>query len=251
MVGMADTQLHKTRVTIAYASSPAGRGKNIDIIFWLIDGPSGTLDPAFDANAQPIWHWASAVWEQWRSSYILGDSFAIAQEKVDNRGATWRSAAGPVMALHLTFKRLQWTAVSHFIVVSDSGRCLDFRLDSPAAVLTEAREAVRRWRWRRIMKAFPQMTPAEPDITAIKSDEGPTKVHFYDFAKEAHQVIKGKGQKKNLQEWDMCYVPSLISAVSGGQWTQARMASVKEWTNDAACQLCHEATGTLLHRHEC
>eukprot|EP00973_Karenia_brevis_P047120 6539804-Karenia_brevis.AAC.1 len=45
--------------------------------------------------------------------------------------------------------------------------------------------------------------------------------------------------------------PYLISAISGGQWTQARVASVRDWADDTSCQLCGAEYGTLLHRHEC
>ena len=38
---------------------------------------------------------------------------------------------------------------------------------------------------------------------------------------------------------------------SGGQWTQARLASTKKFTDDFRCQLCLQSPGTLEHRYHC
>jgi hypothetical protein len=43
----------------------------------------------------------------------------------------------------------------------------------------------------------------------------------------------------------------LLSAISGGQWPQARLAGTRKWTSDDQCQLCQAAVGTLEHRHSC
>ena len=42
-----------------------------------------------------------------------------------------------------------------------------------------------------------------------------------------------------------------LSGVSGGQWTQARRANVKQWNVTDLCQLCESATGTAAHRFTC
>ena len=39
--------------------------------------------------------------------------------------------------------------------------------------------------------------------------------------------------------------------MSGGQWTQSRLASVRKFTDDARCQLCLMSEGTLEHRYHC
>jgi len=43
----------------------------------------------------------------------------------------------------------------------------------------------------------------------------------------------------------------LRSAVTGGQWPQVRVAKLYDEEVDLSCQLCHTATGTLVHRFVC
>ena len=45
--------------------------------------------------------------------------------------------------------------------------------------------------------------------------------------------------------------PWLLSAVVGGQWSQARLASTGRWTNVSSCGFCGCDPGTLDHRHIC
>ena len=46
-------------------------------------------------------------------------------------------------------------------------------------------------------------------------------------------------------------VPYLVSATTGGQWTQARKAAVKSWSTTDRCQLCLHEVGTIQHRFNC
>ena len=45
--------------------------------------------------------------------------------------------------------------------------------------------------------------------------------------------------------------PYLVSAISGGQWTQTRKAKLPGLTHGTKCQLCFSADGTTQHRHVC
>ena len=49
----------------------------------------------------------------------------------------------------------------------------------------------------------------------------------------------------------VCAYTSLLSAHTGGQWPQSRLASTRTWVSDNQCQLCHEHPGTLSHRRVC
>jgi hypothetical protein len=53
------------------------------------------------------------------------------------------------------------------------------------------------------------------------------------------------------EQWTPAYKASMVSAISGGQWTQSRLASVRGWTDDSLCQLCRAEVGTVAHRRCC
>ena len=48
----------------------------------VIDGTSGTLDPAFEAHAPVIRHWALAVWDQWFLVSHMQETLSIARHKL-------------------------------------------------------------------------------------------------------------------------------------------------------------------------
>ena len=83
-----------------------------------------------------------------------------AEAKVKIAGANNVRAActGPATAMVATLARIGWSIDGAHLVTTDLGTQLNFRLDSPQAVKKEVQEAVRRWRWRRVEKALPQLS---------------------------------------------------------------------------------------------
>ena len=51
--------------------------------------------------------------------------------------------------------------------------------------------------------------------------------------------------------WDEAHRPYLISATTGGQWTQTRRSKLPSFVGSTLCQLCHEHEGTAEHRFNC
>ena len=74
---------------------------------------------------------------------------------------------------------------------------------------------------------------------------------LFDFTDVVNKVLKSRAGPRYFAAWSHQYKPSLVSAVCGGQWPQARLASTRKFTSVSECQLCHAAVGTLAHRHEC
>ena len=74
-----------------------------------------------------------------------------------------------------------------------------------------------------------------------------------DFAMLLAPLVKGKGTGAVASEdWNPRWKGDLASAISGGQWPQARKAAIPGWgIEDQRCQLCLGATGTLEHRFMC
>ena len=167
---MADSQLQKTRSAISRASAPEGSGKSVDLVLYTCDGRHGTMDPAFDAHVLPLKTWATAWWESWRSSAKLAGAILAAQEKLSTSiHSLWRRVAGPTAAVVATAHRLGWTIPNPSSLRTDRGRVLDLLADPPAVVAAEARDAVRQWRFRKLLPAFHILFP--PRLTSATLDE--------------------------------------------------------------------------------
>ena len=75
-MGVSDSALSTTRSKVAVAAAPHAGGKNPDLTLLVLDGSSGTLDPAFDAHIGPVKYWALAWWESWFDSSWLSEAFS-------------------------------------------------------------------------------------------------------------------------------------------------------------------------------
>ena len=80
--GMADRHLQATRGVIARAASPLTSGRNVDLALLLLDGATGTVDPAFAVHALPIVSCARAIWSSWCPHGSLATSFRSAQARL-------------------------------------------------------------------------------------------------------------------------------------------------------------------------
>ena len=82
--------LMEQRRLVAQAAAPANGscGQNLDMALLLVDGPSGRVDPAFEAHLTPIVEWSRAIWNAW----IPED---IRQVSCDSAVAALRTAKQP------------------------------------------------------------------------------------------------------------------------------------------------------------
>jgi hypothetical protein len=174
-----------------------------------------------------------------------------------DRPTAWRRVAGPVSALVAAISRLGWSISSHRQLQTDAGEQLDLLLDPPCVVAQAARRAVRRWRVAGLGQALPALIPRAPDLVVDRdrSERPPVDRQelVLDFADVLNNLLTtgGKTGKRAFADWDTKCKGELRSAITGGQWPQARLAAVRSWTDTATCQLCQAATGTLQHRHTC
>ena len=143
-----------------------------------------------------------------------------------------------------------WDWISAAVTIDDLGHEWDMRQDPPTAVQKAMRETARRMRVKQMGQELPHLIPSVPDVSNGNSD-GDTLL--IDLGTEAAMLAKGgAAPSKSCAGWQIKHRGSLMSAMSGGQWTQCRRAAVRCWEITVKmCQLCHEEEGTELHRHSC
>ncbi len=252
--GISDTGLYAARSKIAAAASPSAAGKNPVLVLLALDGSAGTLDPAFEAHVAPARQWATAVWENWQPRLQLAEAFAAAAIKLENAASSqWNLVAGPCTALLATLRRINWQMPSATEMVTDRGHSLDLTLDPPIVIAGECRDSVRRWRLWQANRVLPGLIPPTPDAgPAVPSAAD----RFATALSSTDSLLKGRACKRIAGTVSSLWHPrakgDLVSAIVGGQWTQARKAEVADWNiADSRCQLCLRATGTIGHRFEC
>ena len=65
-------------------------------------------------------------------------------------------------------------------------------------------------------------------------------------------MLEGKKKaRENLRGWIHECGPYVVSAITNGQWQQARRNKLPGSGGDMSCQLCGDMTGTVMHRHDC
>ena len=249
--GLSDSALYLARSKIANAASAPGAGKNVELQLHLLDGQSGTLDPAFDAHANPVLLWCMAIWHAWFTVQQMATAFTQASLKLA-RGKSdsgWNLVTGPVTTLLASLQRIGWSMPCHTEMIDDLGTSWSLTSVSPGAVAAACRESVRRWRLLCIAKALPGLVPDSCDV----GDPRCKDTILVDFSFAMQPFVRGDGVgSREATDWHPAWKDSLVSAAIGGQWTQTRKASVPAFgISDTRCQLCLDEPGTTEHRFHC
>ena len=234
----------------------------------LADIGRSTIDPAYHAHALPLRHWSLAWWFGWLAPRVLAQSLVIAAAKLRGTVRTpWDKVTGPAAALLASIWRLGWAVYRAYIFYDDLGNVIDFTLDSPAAVARAVRESVSRWQARQAMMQVSGCIPEVDDftVTAPPSDLKippeflppaylpawtPQSVILI-TAPLARLMHSKAARLATVPEFTAVHRPSLVSAVTAGQWPQTRMLKLFPEEDDNSCQLCKGAPGTLMHRYQC
>ena len=152
-LGVSPSILVQQRRVVEAAAAPScgACGRNLDLALMLADGSAtGRVDPAYEGHAEPMGHWAQAVWNSWLPVRQLRQLVANAKEGLAKAAQPWRVVYGPAAAFVCTATRLHWTVNDAMNIVTDEGRILRLDVDPPVVVVREVHEAVRRWRWRAV-----------------------------------------------------------------------------------------------------
>ena len=96
------------------------------------------------------------------------------------------------------------------------------------------KESVRRWRIAKILVKYPSCAPSVPDYADPRledqwvNDDGLLPHGIVDLIGPIAKLAQGSRRgAKSFEPWEPKHAPSLISAFTGGQWCQARVASTK------------------------
>lgn len=187
----------------------------------LADGSAtGKVDPAFEAHAGPIGHWAQAVWNSWLPASQLLQLVTEARVKVSRATQPWSVVYGPAAALVCTAARLQWTVCDATNIVTDEGRTLKLNLHPPVVVVREVCEAVRMCRWRAI-------EDAHHSLSSAGSGRGAVMEPIWKLLKSC----------ENTATWNQSLRGSLRSAIANRQWPQARCYKAG-FAGHSKCMFC-------------
>ena len=239
--GVADTQLVQLRRALAKAVSPPTAGRNPDLVHFAAAAAGDDVDPAHLAHVLPLYRWALAWWENWVPQSSLRSAFG-ARSGASATATAWNSVAGPTAAAVCTAARLGWCFLNAFTLQDDIGLCWHVLQDSPAAIAQAVRRSVQRWRFNSIVQQMPAIAPPEHTHDT----------HILLDVSDAIRPLFGRHAfSKTVPCWLSHDKPWLTSAMTGGQWPQARKAAVRAWAVDPNCQLCRAEAGTLDHRHVC
>ena len=248
--GVSTSLLDQQVSTIARLASPEGGGKNPVKALYVLDGRSGTMDPTFAAHTLPLLHWTTAHWEKWMPEAAMAAAYLHAKGKLEHSKPNWNRAAGPTAALWLTLDRAGWKWINATTFHDDLGDEWCATADPPVAIVGAMARTIRRRRFNAVANMHGGLIPPRPDVGVTYHGK---KEFIVEFSSTLSPIACGKVDKlAEAPEFERKHASALLSATAGGQWPQARKASVPRWNiDDKNCQLCHAATGTLEHRRCC
>ena len=146
--------------------------------------------------------------------------------------------------------RLQWRCITFRLFEDDLGDSVDFLGMSPPLVAAAAQRSAVRWRTRRVLADQPTLADVRADgLTGADGSQLSLLV-----ARPIGQLLKGRGRPtRTVPQWTPQCRSYLLSAATGGQWPQVRIAGIRNAVDadDHRCQLCLAAPGTLAHRRCC
>ena len=189
--GVSDSFLHKQRRAAAAATTNSIHGKNVDMLLVSADAASGraSTDPAVKAHTDVIGMWAEMAWGKWLPRKSMNIAIADATRRLAVAKRPWAVVRGPAAALVATCARLRWTVADAYTIHTDDGYTLVLDRDSPEAVRRAVRDAVKRWRWRRI----------ETDVPALDSAGAGRGACFKPIRKLLTRCAPAKGWTRGAQ----------------------------------------------------
>ena len=259
IMGMSDSMVDDATKVAAAALTPPTAGKNPTLVMHAASVHSSAVNPSQAANLEPIKAWATAWWENWAQPTDLVRVFKLVKPKVHAAQPNhWSAVRGPAAALVATCIRLKWRSEDGRIFHDDVGAILDAKLDPPQAFADAAKRSVERLALDAVIEQLPASTPHGADVRAHcpfgaqNEREGGRRTVLVNLNSFLRPLYRGSAKiQSRLPQWAPACRGYLTSAINGGQWAQCIKAKLPGFSGTSKCQLCHNAEGTLQHRHYC
>lgn len=259
IMGLSNSTLAQATRTAAALVAPPTAGKNPTLVMHATALHTDAADPRLIANVAPFKTWATAWWEGWASDLQLMTEYQNALQRLGRTSQIcWNKVRGPAAALVATGSRIGWTSEDGRRFVDDIGALWDMALDSPRAIADAVMRSAKRHNFDQALAELPTARPHELDVRHRSAACGRavatgkrTCIYIDTYASIRKLHRGGKKVAKLFPHWTRECAGFLASATCGGQWPQTRKSKLPGFSGDTLCQLCHEAIGTLEHRHHC
>ena len=222
------SQLKSIRIDAAKATYRLSRGQNAATTMLALAQAGGAknVDPAFRHHRQVVSAWATGVWDGTPDLDTMQAALRGAIARLSRLKRTWCCATDAAATFVLTLLRLGWSAQSARHLTTHVGKRIDLLAVTPKTVGFWVDQATLAW-------------------TDSSANWGNSKDPLF------WEAIRPLFTSGRLEGWSRWHQHVLVKLVSGGIWTQERLARLRGVDEDR-CQQCHEAPGTMFHRcYEC
>ena len=223
--GISDTELQQMRTMAGVFCGYKGSGS----LTLYLAAQQWSFDPIFHATFSIVGQYAAWVWDGrvtlsrlQRAWMGLRDSWEARHTHV-----TWASAQGPLSALWLSLRRVNWNMASSTILVDDEGLHISLLQYCPSEVLFFLRRSLDRWQSHRILDQLPEAPPADGD--------GRRQQHVWLRALRLGHASLAPGHRG-----------ALAKLQSNGFWSPQRRMQAG-YGGDGSCEFCGEACCDLEH----
>ncbi len=218
--GLSDAALMQRRRIVAAAMGEYAEGRQLDMVYVAEAAAGREVDPAVMAHTAPIGALAEAHWCRRLPARMLCAASVTARTRLTKAKRLWSNVTGPFSSAVAAAARIGWVLTDGDKLTTDRGRLVDLRLDPPLVVKRLVKEAVERWRWRRADVHLPGIDPWGCGDGAMMEP--------------LRRLLR---PAPDTAVWNRGTRAALRSALTGGQWTQARLVAAG-LHDDNRCRAC-------------
>ncbi|CAK0868465.1 unnamed protein product, partial [Prorocentrum cordatum] len=222
--GISDKELQQMRSMAGVFCGYKGSGS----LTLYLAAQKWNFDPIFHATCSIVGQCAAWVWDGRVTLSRLQRAWMGLRDSWDARDThvTWASAQGPLSAMWLSLRRINWNMASSAILVDDEGLHISLLQYCPSEVLFFLHRSLGRWQSHRILDQLPEAPPA---------DGAGRRQHVWLRALRLGHASLAPGHRG-----------ALAKLQSNGFWSPQRRKQAG-YSDDGSCEFCGEAYCDLEH----